>query len=157
MEFAADEQRARLINAPDTIERLMRTPGTWAVVGLSQDESRAAFHVSALLQGLGKRIIPVHPRAVEVHGEAGYRRLADIPDGRTVDVVDCFVNSRRVGAVVDDAIQERARLGITAVWMQLGVIDPDAVDRALTAGLDVVVDRCPAIEARRLNLEHDVS
>ena len=113
MAFAADEQRADL-NAPDTIQRLMRTPGTWAVVGLSQDASRAAFHVSALLQRLGKRIIPIHPRAVEVHGEAGYRRLADIPDGNTVDVVDCFVNSRRVGAVVDEAIQERARLGITA-------------------------------------------
>jgi uncharacterized protein len=157
MAFAADKQRADLINAPDTIQRLMRKPGTWAVVGLSQDASRAAFHVSGLLQRLGKRIIPIHPRAVEVHGEAGYRRLTDIPDGNTVDVVDCFVNSRRVGAVVDDAIQERARLGITAVWMQLGVIDPDAVDRALTAGLDVVMDRCPAIEARRLNLKHDVS
>jgi predicted CoA-binding protein len=157
MAFAADEQHADLINAPDTIERLMRTPGTWAVVGLSQDTSRAAFHVSALLQRVGKRIIPIHPRAVEVHGEPGYRRLADIPDGSTVDVVDCFVNARRVGTVVDDAIQERARLGITAVWMQLGVIDPDSVDRALTAGLDVVMDRCPAIEARRLNLKNHVS
>jgi predicted CoA-binding protein len=148
-----DEQRTTaLINEPATVERLIRAEGTWAVAGLSQDRSRDAFGVSALLQRIGKRIIPIHPRAVEVHGEAGYRRLADVPDGATVDVVDCFVNSRRVGGVIDDAIEERARLGITAVWMQLGVIDQDAADRALAVGLDVVMDRCPAIEARRLRL-----
>jgi uncharacterized protein len=141
-----------MIGDPVVVERLLRTPGSWAVVGLSQDRSRDAFGIAALLQRIGQRIIPVHPRAVEVHGEPGYRTLADIPDGTRVDVVDCFVNSSRVGRVVDDAIAERERLGISAIWMQLGVVDRDAADRAAAAGLDVVMDACPAIEAPRLGI-----
>jgi predicted CoA-binding protein len=140
------------VNDEATIERLLRTPGGWAVVGLSQDQSRDAYSIAALLQRLGQRIVPVHPRAAEVHGEPGYRTLADIPDGTVIDVVDCFVNSSRVGRVVDDAIAERERLGIGAVWLQLGVIDEAAAERAGAAGLDVIMDRCPAIEARRLAL-----
>ena len=138
-----------MIGDPGTVERLLRTPGTWAVVGLSQDRSRDAYSIAALLQRLGQRIIPVHPRAVEVHGEPGYRTLAEIPDGVQVDVVDCFVNSTRVGRVVDDAIAERERLGIGAIWMQLEVVDEAAAERARAAGLDVVMDACPAIEAPR--------
>lgn len=140
------------MNDTDTIDRLLRTPGTWAVVGLSQDRSRDAYGIAALLQRLGHRIVPVHPRAEEVHGEPGYRTLADIPDDLRIDVVDCFVNSGRVGAVVSDALAERERLGIAAIWMQLGVIDADAAGSAEAAGLDVLMDRCPAIEARRLAL-----
>ena len=64
-----------------------------------------------------------------------------------VQVVDCFVNSQRVGAIVDDAIAEKDRLGIEAVWLQLGVIDEAAAERARAAGLDVVMDTCPAMEA----------
>jgi len=85
-----------------------------------------------------------------VHGEQGFASLADIPDGTHVDVVDCFVNSGRVGAVVDEAIEHRDRLGIAAVWLQLGVVDEDAADRARTAGLAVVMDTCPKIEYPRL-------
>jgi predicted CoA-binding protein len=102
--------------------------------------------VSALLARLGHRIVPVHPRAETVHGQPGYRTLAEIPF--PVDVADMFVNSGRVGAVVDDAI----RAGVKAVWLQLDVIDRAAVARAASSGLDVVMDRCPAIEARRLGL-----
>jgi predicted CoA-binding protein len=138
-----------VIGDPGTVERLLRTPGTWAVVGLSQDRSRDAYSIAALLQRLGQRIIPVHPRAVEVHGEPGYRTLAEIPDGAQVDVVDCFVNSTRVGRVVDDAIAERERLGIGAIWMQLEIVDEAAAERARAAGLEVVMDACPAIEAPR--------
>jgi uncharacterized protein len=141
-----------MIGDPATVERLLRAPGTWAVVGLSQDQSRDAYSIAALLQRLGQRIIPVHPRAVEVHGEPGYRTLAEIPDGTTVDVVDCFVNATRVGRVVDDAIAERERLGIGAIWMQLRIVDEAAADRARAAGLDVIMDACPAIEAPRLGL-----
>jgi predicted CoA-binding protein len=84
----------------------------------------------------------VYPRAEVVHGETGYKTLSDIPDA--VDVVDCFVNSTLVGKVVDEAIA----IGAKAVWLQLNVIDTDAVARAQAAGLLTVMDRCPAIEYR---------
>ncbi len=115
---------------------------TWAVVGLSPDRSRAAYGVAQFLQARGRRIVPVHPSAQEVHGEQGYARLADVPE--PVDVVDCFVNSRLVGPVVDEAVAVGAR----AVWMQLGVVDEAAAARARAAGLTVVMDRCPKIEWR---------
>jgi hypothetical protein len=101
-------------------------------------------------EALGHRIIPVHPRAQDVWGEQGYPSLTQIPDGTVVTVVDCFVNSRRVGAVVDEAILNRDRLGIEAVWLQLGVIDHDAAQRAVSSGIDVVMDTCPMIEYPKL-------
>jgi predicted CoA-binding protein len=130
----------------EVISGLLTGTSTWAVVGLSTNTSRAAYGVSALLARLGYRIVPVHPRAETVHGQPGYRTLAEIPF--PVDVVDMFVNSGRVGAVVDDAIEAGAK----AVWLQLGVIDKAAAARAAGSGLEVVMDRCPAIELRRLGL-----
>jgi predicted CoA-binding protein len=113
---------------------------TWAVVGLSNDTSRAAWDVARFLQGRGKRIVPVHPSAPTVHGETGYATLGEIPF--PVDVVDCFVRSALVGPVVDDAV----KIGAKAIWMQLGVVDEDAAERARAAGLEVVMDVCPKIE-----------
>ena len=84
----------------------------------------------------------MHPKAETVHGEAGYTSLSEIP--YSVDVVDCFVNSNLVGSVVDQAIA----IGAKAVWLQLDVIDEDAVAHAQEAGLLTVMDRCPAIEYR---------
>ena len=139
------------ISDPAVIRRVLTTPATWAVVGLSTDASRTAYGVARWMHdGLGHRIIPVHPRAVEVWGERGYRSLTQIPDGTVVAVVDCFVNSQRVGAVVDEAIANKDRLGIEALWLQLGVIDEDASERAMKAGLDVVMDTCPMIEYPKL-------
>jgi predicted CoA-binding protein len=115
---------------------------TWAVVGLGNNPDRAAYGVSQLLQNKGHRIIPVYPRAEIVHGETGYKTLAEIPT--PVDVVDCFVNSQLVGKVVDEAIA----IGAKAVWLQLDVIDHEAVARAINAGLIAIMDRCPAIEYR---------
>lgn len=115
---------------------------TWAVVGLGNNPDRAAFGVAQLLQNKGHRIIPVYPRAEMVHGETGYKTLAEIPT--PVDVVDCFVNSQLVGKVVDEAIA----IGAKAVWLQLDVIDHEAVARAINAGLIAIMDRCPAIEYR---------
>lgn len=134
-------------NDDTVISRLLHTHATWAVVGLSNNTARTAYGIARFLQeSLGHQIIPVHPRAEVVLGEAGYASLSDIPDGTRVDVVDCFVNSQRVGAVVDDAIAQASRLGITALWLQLGVIDEEAAQRAKDAGLDVVMDTCPKIE-----------
>jgi predicted CoA-binding protein len=138
-------------NDPQVVRRLLTTPATWAVVGLSANTSRTAYGVSAWVQStLGMRIVPVNPRGEDALGEKGYRSLADVPDGERVAVVDCYVNSHRVGEVVDDAITQRERLGIGAVWLQLGVVDEDAAARARAAGLDVVMDTCPRIEYPRL-------
>ncbi|WP_411144339.1 CoA-binding protein [Streptomyces sp. x-80] len=129
---------------PRTIRRILTESGeTWAVVGLSGNERRAAYGVAELLQRHGKRIVPVHPKAETVHGERGYATLADIPF--PVDVVDVFVNSALAGAVADEAVA----IGAKAVWFQLGVVDEAAWDRVRGAGLDMVMDRCPAIEIPR--------
>lgn len=113
---------------------------TWAVVGLSNNASRDAFGVAKLLKEKGHTIVPVHPKAEDVHGEKGYASLKEIPF--PIDVVDVFVNSALAGAVVDEAID----IGAKAVWLQLDVIDEDAVARARKAGLLAVMNHCPAIE-----------
>ncbi|MCX4587454.1 CoA-binding protein [Streptomyces sp. NBC_01481] len=129
----------------ETIRRILTSTGdTWAVVGLSNNQSRAAYGVADVLQRYGKRIVPVHPKAETVHGEQGYATLADIPFD--VDVVDVFVNSGLAGPVADEA----AAIGAKAIWFQLGVIDEDAYERTRASGLDMVMDRCPAIEIPRL-------
>lgn len=116
---------------------------TWAIVGLSNNTSRAAYGVAGLLQQKGHRIIPVHPNAETVHGEQGYASLREIPV--PIDVVDVFVNSDLAGAVVDEAIA----IGASGAWLQLGVVDQSAYERAQQAGLTIVMDRCPAIEYRK--------
>ena len=133
-------------NDPDVVRRLLTTPGRWAVVGLSTNRRRVAYGIASYLQGLGHTIVPVHPRAETVHGERGYPSLRDVPGH--LDVVDVFVRSELAGAVVDEA----AAVGAGAVWLQLGVVDEEAAGRASTAGLDVVMDTCPAMEAPRLGL-----
>ncbi|WUD76791.1 CoA-binding protein [Streptomyces sp. NBC_00510] len=128
-----------------TVRKILTGLGdTWAVVGLSNNASRAAYGVAAVLQRYGKRVVPVHPKAETVHGEQGYASLADIPF--PVDVVDVFVNSDLAGAVADEAVA----IGAKAVWYQLGVIDEDAYERTRGAGPLMVMDRCPAIEIPRL-------
>ncbi|MFI9331591.1 CoA-binding protein [Kitasatospora sp. NPDC052868] len=130
---------------PDTVRRILTELGdTWAVVGLSSNERRAAYGVAEVLQRFGKRIVPVHPKAETVHGERGYPSLAEIPFA--VDVVDVFVNSDLAGRVADEA----AAIGAKGVWFQLGVVDQAAYQRTTAAGLAMVMDRCPAIEIPRL-------
>jgi predicted CoA-binding protein len=134
-------------NDPETVRRLLATPGRWAVVGLRDNPSRTAHRIAAYLQApLGHQVVPVHPAAEAVHGEQGYARLGEVP-GR-IDVVDVFVRSELAGAVVDEAVA----VGAAAVWLQLGVVDQAAAARASAAGLDVVMDTCPAIEAPRHGL-----
>ncbi|MFF4747882.1 CoA-binding protein [Streptomyces sp. NPDC001268] len=125
----------------DTVRRILNELGdTWAIVGLSTNERRAAYGVAKVLQRHGKRIVPVHPKAEAVHGEQGYPSLDAVPFD--VDVVDVFVNSDLAGTVADQAVAKGAK----AVWFQLGVIDEEAYERTRAAGLDMVMDRCPAIE-----------
>ncbi len=132
-------------NDPEVVRRLLATPGRWAVVGLSANPGRVAYRIASYLQGLGMTIVPVHPKADTVHGEQGYPTLADVPGA--IDVVDVFVRSELAGAVVDDAVAAGAK----AVWLQLGVVDEAAAARAKAAGLDVVMDKCPAIELPRIS------
>ncbi|NSC20391.1 CoA-binding protein [Streptomyces albus subsp. chlorinus] len=129
----------------ETVRRILTRLGdTWAVVGLSRNTSRPAHGVAEVLQRFGKRIVPVHPKAETVHGERGYASLAEIPF--PVDVVDVFVNSGLAGRVADEAVAAGAK----AVWFQLGVVDEAAFARTRAAGLEMVMDRCPAIEIPRL-------
>ncbi|MFP8887082.1 CoA-binding protein [Streptomyces mangrovi] len=129
----------------ETVRRILTEAGdTWAVVGLSSNRDRAAWGVAATLQRFGKRIVPVHPKAETVHGERGYASLAEVPF--PVDVVDVFVNSSLAGGVADEAVA----VGAKAVWFQLGVVDEAAFERTRAAGLEMVMDRCPAIEIPRL-------
>ncbi|GAA1597554.1 MULTISPECIES: CoA-binding protein [Kribbella] len=126
----------------EAIRKILAECDTWAVVGLSNNTSRAAYGVARFLQDRGKRIVPVHPSAETVHGEQGYATLAEIPF--PVDCVDVFVRSELAGDVADQAVAISAK----AVWFQLGVIDQDAYRRTTAAGLTMVMDRCPAIEWR---------
>jgi uncharacterized protein len=137
---------SRVADDEKTIRDLLTGTTTWAVVGLSANTFRPAYGVARFLQSVGKRIVPVHPRAETVHGEQGYRTLADVPFD--VDVVDVFVNSSRAGEIADEALLTKAR----GVWFQLGVIDEAAAQRVRDAGRAMVMDRCPAIEWPRLGL-----
>lgn len=126
---------------PATIRKILTELGdTWAVVGLSNNQDRAAYGVARVLKAFGKRVVPVHPKAETVHGEQGYASLEAIPF--KVDVVDVFVNASLAGAVADEAVAA----GAEAVWFQLNVIDEAAFARTREAGLEMVMDRCPAIE-----------
>jgi predicted CoA-binding protein len=133
-------------SSPETIRTLLTETLTWAVVGCSPDPRRDSHRIAQLLQERGFRVIPVNPHADHLLGERCYPSLTDIPAGEPVDVVDIFRRADKAGAHVDEAIER----GVLAVWMQLGVIDEAAAQRALDAGLLVVMDRCPAIELPRL-------
>jgi predicted CoA-binding protein len=122
---------------------LLRRAKTIAVVGLSSRRFRPSYGVSEYMQRSGYRIIPVNPNEQEVLGEKSYARLEDIPEH--VDIVDVFRRSEHAGEVVDAAI----RIGADAVWLQEGVIDHNAAERARKAGLDFVMDRCILKEHRR--------
>lgn len=120
----------------DPIQKLLENSRTIAVVGLSPNHSRASYGVAQYLQSAGYRIIPVNPNAQEVLGEKAVARLEDIPV--PVDIVDIFRRSVYVAEVVDAAI----RIGARAVWMQEGVTDAKAAERARQAGLFVMMDSC---------------
>ncbi|ODU22126.1 MAG: CoA-binding protein [Sphingomonas sp. SCN 67-18] len=128
------------------ISDLLRETRTIAMVGASDRPNRASNEVMAFLQSRGYRVIPVNPQITgeHIHGEYVWRSLDQI--GEPIDMVDIFRNSAAAGDAVDAAIA----VGAKSVWMQLGVINPAAAERAEAAGLRVVMNRCPAIELTRM-------
>ncbi len=124
------------INDPEAIARILDECRTIAVVGLSSSSMRPSHGVAGYMQRAGYRIIPVNPNETEVLGERAYASLDDLPD--KIDLVDVFRRSEEAATAVDQAIA----LGAKAVWLQEGVIDIAAAQRALNAGLLVVMDRC---------------
>ena len=136
---------ARLYGDDATRQRVLRESSTWFIVGLGDSPERAAYGVAKFLQSRGKRIVPIHPRAETVHGEQGYRTIEEAAAAiGHPDVVDVFVRSSGAGRFADEAISA----GADAVWFQLGVVDEAAARRVTDAGIDMVMDACPAIEWR---------
>jgi len=128
----------------NTLRRILRDSKIIAVVGLSANWWRPSFFAAKYLQARRYRIVPVNPQYPEILGEKSYAQLRDIPF--KVDVVDCFRKSEEIPALAEDAIA----IGAKVLWLQLGVINQAAADRAQAAGLEVVMDRCMKIEHGRL-------
>ena len=125
-----------LINSPETIRRIFDECRTIAVVGLSSDSARPSHSVAGYMRRYGYNVIPVNPNETSVFGEKAYPDLFAVPE--KIELVDVFRRSDEAGKAVDQAIA----VGAKAVWLQEGVIDRDAAQRALDAGLMVVMDRC---------------
>ena len=124
------------INNDAVISRILDETKTIAVIGLSSNPSRPSYSVSRYMQSNGYRIIPINPNETSALGEKAYTSLDEVTE--KIDLVDIFRRSDEAGRHVDEAI----RIGARGVWLQEGVIDEAAAERALAAGLDVVMDRC---------------
>ena len=136
------------LTADADIAALLAETRTIALVGASDRPDRPSYGVMKVLQDWGYRVLPVNPQITgeHVHGEYVWRELSQI--GEPIDMVDIFRRPQAAGEAVDEAI----RAGARSVWLQIGVINPEAAARAEAAGLKVVMDRCPAIDLRRLRV-----
>ena len=136
------------LTADADIKTLLEGARTIAMIGVSDRPDRPSYGVMAKLQAHGYRVIPVNPQITgeHIHGEFVFRDLSQLGD--PIDIVDIFRNSAAAGEAVDQAIAAGAK----AVWMQLGVVNEEAAARAEAAGLQVVMDRCPAIDIPRLGV-----
>ena len=123
--------------------QILRNAKTIAVVGLSSNPARASNEVASYLKGAGYRIIPVNPNETEVLGEKAYARLEDVPEA--IDIVDVFRKSEDVGPVAEAAMAVKAKV----VWMQLGIENTEAAEKARKAGLAVVENACLLVEHKR--------
>ena len=132
------------MNDINTLRRILIENKRVAIVGLSDDWSRPSNFVGKYLLEHGFEVIPVNPKYDEILGQKCYADLKDIPT--PVDIVDLFQRSDRIPPFVDDAI----KIGARVVWMQLGIINEEAAQKARDAGLEVVMNRCVKIEYARL-------
>jgi predicted CoA-binding protein len=138
------------VNPPDDeIRAILSTPATVAVIGCSADPDRDSLRIAKLLRAKGFRVIPVNPQLEaealrQELGERCYANLESIPD--RVDIVDVFRRPEYLPGIAEQAVRKGARI----LWGQLGVVNLEAAERARGASLTVVMDRCPAIEYRRL-------
>jgi len=130
--------------ANEEIRDLLARTRTIAVVGLSPRPERPSHRIARRLQSWGYRVVPVRPALREVLGEKAYPRLADVP--ARIDLVDVFRATEQVGPIVDECIA----LGLSAIWIQEGIVNEPAAERARAAGMVVVMDRCISVEYRRL-------
>ena len=131
----------------DPILEILKKYKTIAVIGLSSDPARPSYEVSEYMQRAGYRIIPVNPNEKEVLGEKSCARLEDVPE--KVEIVDVFRRSEYVPPVAESAI----RVGAKVLWMQLGIENDEAAQRARAAGLIVVEDACMFVEHRKRKKE----
>lgn len=129
--------------APDPILEILKKYKTIAIVGLSSNPSRPSYGVAEYMQSRGYRIIPVNPNEREVLGEKSYARLEDVPE--KIEFVDVFRRVAEVPAVAESAI----RAGAKVLWMQLGIENAEAAERARAAGLIVIEDACVFVEHRK--------
>lgn len=130
------------MSTDQAIQQILKDTNTIAVVGISHKAHRASYQVAQFLIEKGYTVIPVNPKYEEVLGQVCYARLEDIPVA--VDMVDCFRRSEEIVPIAESAI----RIGAKVLWMQLGVENDDAAEMAQSAGMQVVMNRCPKIEYR---------
>jgi uncharacterized protein len=128
----------------DDVRALLARARTIAVVGLSPRPERPSHRIARRLKDWGYRVIPVRPALNEVLGEKAYARLAEVPD--KIDLVDVFRAAEEIGSIVEQCVS----LHLPAIWIQLGIVNEPAAERARSAGMVVVMDRCITIEYRRL-------
>jgi len=129
----------------DAATELLKDAKTVAVVGLDSRTDRVAYRIASYLKAVGYRVIPVHRGqfpAAEVLGEKAYESLTDVPDD--IDIVDVFVRSKQTGPVIDDAIAK----GVKGIWLQVGITNTPALEKALAAGLVTTQDRCTMVVHR---------
>ena len=146
------------MSTEEEIKNALEKYRTVAVVGLSDDSSKASYMVAKFLKSGGWSIIPVNPFVDQVLGEKSYKSLLDLPEDvqKTLEVVDIFRPSKHVPPIVDQAIQLKNKNGKPhMVWMQLEVVNEEAAAKAREAGLTVIMDRCMKIEIERLKKETD--
>ncbi len=137
----------------EATKEILESHSTVAVVGLSRNSSKDSYRVAEYLQSQGYRIVPVNPVAEEILGEKSYSSLLELPDElkRAVGIVDIFRPPEAVPPIVDDAIKLREEYGAPhVVWMQLGIVNEEAAEKAWNAGMTVIMDRCIKVEHQRL-------